>query len=73
MTNFFRVFSLFIVISVLFSCASNPYAPTNRMHKKQAKVLTKQLRQVPPEQTGIATTLPYGENWVGTTNFKDQA
>jgi N-acetylmuramoyl-L-alanine amidase len=39
------------------------------MYKKQAKVLTKQLRQVPPEQTGIATTLPYGENWVGTTNF----
>jgi len=69
MKNFFRVFSLFIVICVLFSCASNPYAPTNRMHKKQAKVLTKQLRQIPPEQTGIASTLPYGENWVGTTNF----
>jgi N-acetylmuramoyl-L-alanine amidase len=69
MKNFFRIFSLFFVISVLFSCASNPYAPTNRIHKKQAKVLTKQLRQFPPEQTGIATTLPYVENWVGTTNF----
>jgi len=69
MKNFFRVFSLFLVISVLFSCASNPYAPTNRMYKKQAKVLTKQLRQFPPEQSGIAATLPYGENWVGTTNF----
>ena len=69
MKNFFRVFSLFLVISVLFSCASNPYAPTNRMYKKQAKVLTKQLRQFPPEQTGIAATLPYGEDWVGTTNF----
>jgi len=32
-------------------------------------VLSKQLRKFPPEQTGIATTLPYGENWVGTTNF----
>ena len=69
MKNFFRDFSLFLVISVLFSCASNPYAPTNRMYKKQAKVLTKQLRQFPPEQSGIATRLPYGENWVGTTNF----
>ena len=39
------------------------------MHKKQAKVLSKQLRQVPLEQTGIATALPYGKNWVGTTNF----
>jgi N-acetylmuramoyl-L-alanine amidase len=39
------------------------------MYKKQAKVLTKQLRQFPPEQSGIAATLPYGENWVGTTNF----
>src|SRR5680860_175168 len=70
MKNFFRDFSLFLVISVLFSCASNPYAPTNRMYKRQAKVLTKQLRQFPPEQTGIATTLPYGGDWVGTTNFK---
>jgi len=69
MKNFFRLFSVILVVSVIFSCASNPYAPTNRMYKKQAKVLTKQLRQVPPEQTGIATTLPYGENWVGTTNF----
>jgi len=69
MKNFFRVFSLFLVISVLLSCASNPYAPTNRMHKKQAKVLTKQLRQFPPEQTGNGITLPYGEDWVGTTNF----
>ncbi len=69
MKNFFRVFSLLLVACVLFSCASNPYALTNRMHKKQAKVLTKQLRQFPPEQTGIATSLSYGENWVGTTNF----
>ena len=69
MKNFFRVFSLILVVSVIFSCASNPYAPTNRMHKKQAKVLTKQLRQFPPEQTGIATMLPYGKNWAGTTNF----
>ena len=65
----FRVFSLILVVSVLFSCASNPYAPTNRVHKKQSKELTKQLHQFPPEQTGIATTLPYGENWAGTTNF----
>jgi N-acetylmuramoyl-L-alanine amidase len=69
MNNFFRVFYLFIIVSVIVSCASNPYAPTNRMYKKQAKVLTKQLRQVPPEHTGIANTLEYGKNWVGTTNF----
>ena len=69
MKNFLRVFPLILVASVLFSCASNPYASTNRVHKKQSKILTKQLNTFPPDQSLPETTLNYGDYWAGTTNF----
>ena len=55
---------LFLVLpiaTILASCASNPYAPTNRMYKKQVKELAKTIRKLPPP-------IP-GQDWVGTTNF----
>lgn len=65
-----NLFSYLIVLMLLVaSCASNPYAETNRMHKKQAKIYAKQLQTFPPPQNPQEAMLNYGENWVGTTNF----
>jgi N-acetylmuramoyl-L-alanine amidase len=54
-------FPVIIIALLLSSCVTNPYAPTNRMYKKQAKVLAKTIRQQPVQ--------PVPEEWVGTTNF----
>lgn len=63
----------FFLISLLalnlISCGSNPYSATNRIHKSQSKELTKQLNEFPPARTPEDALLPYGEDWVGTTNF----
>lgn len=69
MKNFFRVFTLILVASFLFSCASNPYASSNRMHKKQSKTFTKELNTFPPNQSVPEVALNYGDYWAGTTNF----
>ena len=67
-----RIHHLITIIAatcLIVSCASNPYAPTNKVYKKQTKVLSKELKQIPPPHPGTASTLNYAENWVGTTNF----
>ncbi|MEO8793917.1 MAG: N-acetylmuramoyl-L-alanine amidase [Daejeonella sp.] len=50
-----------IISSLLTSCASSPYAATNRQYKSQAKILAKNLRQIPIDDNG--------KDWAGTTNF----
>ena len=64
-------FAIIIVATagIIVSCASNPYAPTNRDYKKQSKELSKELKVIPPPNPGSASALKYAENWVGTTNF----
>jgi N-acetylmuramoyl-L-alanine amidase len=67
-----RVFagSLFfaIVISALvYSCAHNPYAKTNRSYKKQAKQLANNLKPVPNKLLLDSAIMPVYA--VGTTNF----
>lgn len=60
--------SLLLGSACLYSCAPNPYASTNRSHKKQLKAYAKELRTVPainPKES----TLQLGDYWVGTTNF----
>lgn len=67
-----RIHSLITIIAtacLIVSCASNPYAPTNRVYKKQTKALSKELEAIPPPHPGTASTLNYAENWVGTINF----
>lgn len=61
--------SLFLLLILVASCASNPYSKTNRMHKKQAKMYAKELRNFPPPGAEDQLNLKYGEHWVGTTNF----
>ena len=60
---------LFFTMLLLASCGSNPYAKTNRMHKRQAKELSKQLRTYPPQQGAEVAILNFSEEWVGTTNY----
>ena len=58
----FLPFLTAISVSILISsCASSPYAATNRMYKKQTKQLAQTIRQIPSQ--------PLQEDWVGTTNF----
>ncbi|MFD3000642.1 N-acetylmuramoyl-L-alanine amidase [Pontibacter toksunensis] len=60
---------LFLLLAGLVAaCSSNPYAATNRAHKKQVKAYTKALRSFPASNPE-AETLQQGDYWVGTTNF----
>ncbi|PTX18353.1 N-acetylmuramoyl-L-alanine amidase [Pontibacter mucosus] len=60
--------SLLLAGAGLFSCTPNPYASTNRSHKKQLKAYAKELRTVPAINPKDSP-LQLGDYWVGTTNF----
>lgn len=60
---------LLITGALIISCASNPYGPTNRAHKKQIKTLSKELKRTPLPVAGTPTLINYANDWVGTTNF----
>ncbi|GHA55748.1 N-acetylmuramoyl-L-alanine amidase [Pontibacter akesuensis] len=60
--------SLLLACASLASCSNNPYASTNRSHKKQVKELAKQLRTLPATIPG-EEQLQQGDYWVGTTNL----
>ncbi|MBZ9629684.1 N-acetylmuramoyl-L-alanine amidase [Salegentibacter sp. LM13S] len=68
MKKLIPVFYLIMAIAII-SCGSNPYAKTNRLHKKQAKAYSKQLQQFPTPENQKESALNYGDYWVGTTNF----
>ncbi len=57
---------LFIIIFA--SCASNPYAPANKLYKRQAKGFAKSISSIPPITAGKDSII-IAENWVGTVNF----
>ncbi|MBC7743893.1 MAG: N-acetylmuramoyl-L-alanine amidase [Flavobacterium sp.] len=61
MKTFFTFFPSLLLVVYFTSCATNPYAVTNRIYKSNSKKLAKTIRQVP--------VLPRPEEWVGTTNF----
>jgi len=56
--------AIVILTLVLFGCSRDPYRASNRMYKKEAKELGKQIREEPanyfPEENA---------NWIGTVNF----
>jgi N-acetylmuramoyl-L-alanine amidase len=68
MRIFNRAISFLLIGAAFASCSSNPYGPTNRAYKKQARNLSKIYRATPPVLPG-AETLQAGDQWVGTTNF----
>lgn len=65
----FSFFSLITLVILVSSCASNPYAETNKYHKKRAKEYAKQLSEFTAEKDAETDSLKYGEYAVGTTNF----
>ena len=65
---FTHILSLMLGCSLLASCATNPYAATNKVYKKQAKAYAKSLNAIPAVPTG-GHTYPQGDYWVGNTNF----
>jgi N-acetylmuramoyl-L-alanine amidase len=69
MRNFKILFIAFFTVTLLASCATNPYSKTNREHKKQLREYSKQLRDFPPQMDAGGTFLNFGEHQAGTTNF----
>ncbi len=69
MKNLRTLIIAFFTVALLASCASNPYSKTNRVHKKQLKEYSSQLREFPPQQDAGAALLNFGEHQAGTTNF----
>ncbi len=67
-TILFRFGVLLLTGFSSYSCARNPYTPTNKSYKKQVKAFARSLRQVPVVTPG-ADSLMMGDIWVGTTNF----
>jgi N-acetylmuramoyl-L-alanine amidase len=57
-----------LLLSLLAGCSTNPYAKTNRIHKKQARVYARELKTFPQRHVDD-TLLNYGPYPVGTTNF----
>lgn len=57
--------SLVVLSGLVYACSSNPYAPTNKLYKKQAKDLARSIREVP----SVSTVGKPGEYPAGTVNF----
>ena len=53
-----------ILMALVHGCSPEPYAKTNRLHKKQVRAIAKSLRQFPP-----ANSVANAGSWVGTTNL----
>ena len=68
MRFFASSFSLIVVSMVMvYSCAHNPYAKTNKLYSKQAKQLSKSLQPLPDKLYLDSAIMPVYA--VGTTNF----
>jgi N-acetylmuramoyl-L-alanine amidase len=59
-----KVFYFFFYLIIANACNHSPYSVTNKEYKKEAKKLSKTLRQVP-----LKDSLNVIGDWVGTTNF----
>lgn len=63
-----KFFAVFFCTAMLLSCSTNPYRKSNKIYKKQAKELGKQLEIFPFEEDP-QDSIFYGNYPVGTTNF----
>lgn len=60
MNSILKTLAYTILTLTAISCGSNPYSETNKMHREQSKMLTKQLNIFPPERSPEEALLPYG-------------
>src|SRR5690606_38955885 len=61
MKKYICAWSLLATLAMFASCASNPYAGSNKIYKKKIKGISKSIRVNPVN--------PGGDPFVGTTNF----
>jgi N-acetylmuramoyl-L-alanine amidase len=66
-SNMYRIL-LVVTLILAIACSPNPYSATNKMYKKRAKALSKELRQFPLKRLQLDSTKA-PEYFVGTTNF----
>lgn len=59
-----KIASFTILLSMFICCSPNPYAASNKVYKKQAKTISKQIRQIP-----LKDSINPSAFWAGTTNF----
>ena len=68
MRNIKLPLALLSISALLYACATNPYARTNKIQRQQIKQLTKAIRQMPSDSL-IADSMKRPKEWVGTINF----
>ena len=61
------LFTCLVVSGIYYCCATNPYAKTNKVYRKEAKKLARSLQPVPPA-LGLDSVITPAYA-VGTTNF----
>ncbi|WP_224999683.1 N-acetylmuramoyl-L-alanine amidase [Cesiribacter sp. SM1] len=69
--KYYGVLTFFLLLAAvlsLISCSRNPYAATNRAHKKQVRAYIRSLKDLPLKNAQEDSILQ-GDYWVGTTNF----
>jgi N-acetylmuramoyl-L-alanine amidase len=57
-----------MIVFAIGSCATRPYASTNKIYKKKASEFAKTLR-AQPVTPGSSDSIKQPDYWVGTTNF----
>lgn len=59
-----RIHPVFIFIFIVAACSTNKYANTNKVYKRQARALSREVRKKP-----VTNVSPTASAWAGTTNF----
>jgi N-acetylmuramoyl-L-alanine amidase len=66
--NFKKIFFSLVILFTIFACNTFPYRETNKIYKKQSKLLLEQVKVQPFEIVDTLNGISAPE-WVGTTNF----
>ena len=64
----YRSFWAILITTCIYSCATKPYAATNKLYKKQVKALAKTISTIPKDSL-MADSMKLPGYWVGTINF----
>lgn len=61
-----KLFSIIIIVSIVWGCSPRPYAATNKVYKQHVKAYARLLMQYPLKDSAGLRFVP---DWAGTTNF----
>lgn len=68
MKNVYQLIIILFTMNLLQSCATNPYANTNKMYRQQVKSLARTISRMPADSLH-SDSMKLPKYWVGTTNF----